>query len=208
MKKRIVVLGIIALIAVITSFSIASSFAKYKKEEELSDDARVAKWDIGVTKEIDLFSDSNPTGTVKSVNGDNVIAPGSSGEYRFKIVGSAETAYKITVEALEVKIPDALKNKLVFKFGECVFTDENSLNRCFRNTYRPTVVHAPNTPADANVTRPRVISWVWNDNGDTSDKSDTLLGNAAVTNKDNSSYNNQEKVILKIKVEAEQAVEE
>lgn len=206
MKKRIVLICMIILVALITSFSIASSFAKYKEEKSSTDEARVAKWDINYKHDIDLFKDSNESGTIKSLNGDNVIAPGSSGEYNFTITGAPETSYTLTVEALKLEDPTG---KLSFKLDNCEFSDVDELNVCLRRTYRPKV-YAPNTAADYDDESEEqiyhTISWSWEDDG-TPNKSDTDLGSSAIIDKNHPEYDNQKKVSIVINVEAEQVIE-
>ena len=100
-KKRIII--ILSLLAeVITTFFMSNTFAKYISAIDLADEARVAKWDIAINKlsrqDIDLFSDSYLNNSIKSLNGDKVVAPGASGEYKFEIVGQPEVRYRIIID--------------------------------------------------------------------------------------------------------------
>lgn len=201
MKKRMVLISVILFIGLITSLSIASSFAKYKHEETFTDKVRVAKWDIKLeTIDIDLFKDSNESGSVKSVNGDKVIAPGSKGEYNFTIVGAPETRYRLKVEAKELNEPTG---KIKFKLDDvCSFTNVKELNRCLQRVYSPTVEYEANESISEE-DEYHTISWEWVDDGKPNE-SDTELGSNAITNKDQEGYNDQVKVSLVINVEAEQ----
>ncbi len=66
-------------LTLITSCFVGGTFAKYITKTGGSDDVRVAYWGFhsdGTGLELDLF-DAEYDGTVKSENGDNVIAPGT-----------------------------------------------------------------------------------------------------------------------------------
>lgn len=91
-----------ALVLVATCF-ISSAWAKYTSSTTLTDTARVAKFDVAMpgTAQFNLF-DTKLTNIVKdgagvnAVSDENVIAPGSHGEYTFVISNSGEVAVSFT----------------------------------------------------------------------------------------------------------------
>lgn len=100
MKKGKKLLVVVLLCSTfITAHFISSTYAKYTSSMETTDTARVAHWDINVENEVDLFKESVIQGlNGSSTNKDNIIAPGTSGEYTFIISGTAETAYAIDID--------------------------------------------------------------------------------------------------------------
>lgn len=100
------------LVAVLlTTSTISGTFAKYVTEDEGSDTARVAKW--GVTIEADSFGmfetdyaeeddefEYEGTYSVSSSNDDNVLAPGTSGDFAdIAITGTPEVAVNVAIVA-------------------------------------------------------------------------------------------------------------
>ena len=113
MKKKLTVLGTLLLAVVISGYSVSGTYAKYTSNIDLTDEARVAKWEIGLadpTKtELNLFEDSYfygddnhlTVGAIADVDGNkaNVVAPGTHGQFTFALTGSIETNYTISVNA-------------------------------------------------------------------------------------------------------------
>lgn len=109
MKKKTMAFGGLLAAVAMTGYSVAGTYAKYISAFDLADEARVAKWDFNVTgkdnvitNKLDLFSDSyylNDNNLyVKSLNGEKVIAPGTKGEYTFKLVGTSEVRYMLNFD--------------------------------------------------------------------------------------------------------------
>lgn len=95
-------------IALLSTCAISGTFAKYVTGTTGGDNARVAYWgfDQASTIELDLF-DAEYDGTVKSQNGDNVVAPGASKSTAVafhykdntnKNITAPEVDYKFTVD--------------------------------------------------------------------------------------------------------------
>lgn len=112
MNKKIAFLGILLLAVVVTGYSVSGTYAKYTSQIDLSDEARVAKWEIGMNSDametLDLFDESYTyasNGTVVEAianaegKKDNVVAPGTNGQYTFALKGNIETNYTIDVNA-------------------------------------------------------------------------------------------------------------
>ncbi len=223
MKKKVLVFLII-LATVMTSFSVSRTFAKYISSIDLSDEARVALWDIDITKDVDLFRDSyfvvNENGEkdyyvkslgCKSIDDeegnaqevcDNVIAPGTSGEYKFTISGTPETNYRIKLKVLEKT--DTVGRITYNLDGMCPTDDINELAWCIESLYSIDDVFPATRPTDIYHT----ISWKWDFyKSDDEDKKDTEKGSSAVINEDEFGYNDQSKVKLSVRVTAEQTTD-
>lgn len=100
--KKTTILSLIVVAAIITSCAVSGTYAKYSTSESITDKARVAEWDItiGDVENIDLFKKSymidvagNEYSYVDAAA--KVVAPGTSGEYKFTIGGTAEVNYRL-----------------------------------------------------------------------------------------------------------------
>ena len=100
-KNRMMRLASILLVCVLLTTSVISgTFAKYTTSTTGNDKARVAYWGfddiegfIGTSIDLNLF-DGEYDGTVKSENGDNVVAPGTSKTIDFGFGYTAATNAK------------------------------------------------------------------------------------------------------------------
>lgn len=130
-KNRMMRLASILLVLVLmTSSVVGGTFAKYTTSVESQDKARVAYWGFQTTNSMDitdLFDDfyihTTNGETVKAVNGEDVIAPGTEGEATFAFawdedvksrgntlgVTGPEVDYMFTV-AVEDYCEEAIKN--------------------------------------------------------------------------------------------------
>lgn len=135
MKKNVMMRTASALLVLVllTTCIISGTFAKYITSAEGSDSARVAYWgfDKDASIDIDLFDGEykNATGdiTVKSSNGENVIAPGTSKEAKFafgsiytqnngKSITAPEVDYNFTITPTVTGNYTALDNNPNFKW--------------------------------------------------------------------------------------------
>lgn len=118
MKKKNTVLGVLLLAVVITSYSVSGTYAKYISKVGGTDDARVAEWSFNSKGDFDLFKSSyshedgtsyvkslncefNDDGTVKEGTCDDIVAPGTKGEYSFQLVNGdfiSEVNYMLTMD--------------------------------------------------------------------------------------------------------------
>lgn len=116
MNKKMSVLGILLMAVVVTSYSVSGTYAKYVSDVSVADEARVAKWQIGLAKDsmqtMDLFKSSYTYGengvVVKALNDANaktnkLVAPGTKGQYTFALTGIVETNYTIDVAIVDEK---------------------------------------------------------------------------------------------------------
>ncbi|MCI9585235.1 MAG: hypothetical protein HFH45_01195 [Bacilli bacterium] len=177
MTKKISILAVLVLTVILSTGSVAGTYAKYTSSNDFTDQARVAKWgfsfggDTAVT--MDLFQDSYD-GTVTSSNTDRVIAPGTAYQYTFKLTN--ETTGKVTPEVkYSIKFEDnseidsTLDGKLVFSLDGTTYKSLTDVIAELNTKY--TAVNA-NTEF-GNET----LYWKWAFDGD--DEEDTELGNAA-----------------------------
>lgn len=96
-NKSLKTVAICLLIVVIAAILLVSTYARYSTKTTGTDSARVAHWKVNTTNVVeDLFAASY-TNVKAGADGAAVIAPGTSGSYKFTIDGDVETAYAITI---------------------------------------------------------------------------------------------------------------
>ena len=102
--RKISVIAMLLCLAVMMGCFLNGTFAKYTTKAEGSDTARVAKWGIELNADSDVFSPTYKAddksyevgvNSVESANGEDVIAPGTSGSMSFSISGAPETALRL-----------------------------------------------------------------------------------------------------------------
>ena len=207
MKRKLTIIFCLVMITLISLFSVSGTYAKYISSIDASDEARVAKWGMNITRDVDLFSDSylNDDGVevVKSKNGDNVVAPGTSGEYTFTITGVPETNYTLNLEVLEAI--DTV-GRITYQYDNYSATNSIQwLKYLMENSLREENVYPANKPLPER-TSTHTIKWWWNFyESDDIDKIDTSIGESAIIDRNDPNYNDQPMVKLKIRVTAEQS---
>ena len=181
---------IAVLIAIgITSFSIRGTYAKYKSSVDLTDNTRVAVWNINTTQVVDLFKDSYEIDGVESIDGTKIIAPGTSGKYTFKIAGTAETNYTLEYEA---EIEDTVKRLKYYFIEGSDDTDPD------KNLFRNGIVYEPGEESEMEYT----IRWEWP--ADEDNQKDSELMKQVIIDPKDPNYQNQPHVRFMIKISAEQ----
>ena len=195
MKKKITVLAVLLLAVVTTAYSVSGTYAKYTSSKESSDSARVAKWGINITNDIDLFdasylsTDDTTTDVANGTDDDkNVVAPGTKGEYTFKLAGAPETNYTLVVDA---EGTDDI-GRIVYTLDTTTYTTIDALCDAIEDLYDANKVYAANTSSESEHT----IGWEWKFAEDGKDETDTGLGNAGTA-----------EVSLKVKITATQTEE-
>lgn len=114
--------SVLAVAVLLTTCAISGTFAKYVTSDSVNDHARVAKFGVVVTADGTLFSNTYKDApettdaiiTVKSDNGDKVVAPGTNNgadTFKFSITGQPEVDVKVEVK---VEFPEAGTEKDVF----------------------------------------------------------------------------------------------
>ena len=122
MKKKLTVLGALLMAVVVTGYSVSGTYAKYVSKVDLTDEARIAKFELKATDKngnelkgehaFNLFADSysyNGYKYVKSMGNDDVIAPGTTGTFALQLTGDMETAYY-----LNFKLDDEIEEPIVY----------------------------------------------------------------------------------------------
>lgn len=113
MKKKKIILFIIVLLITITTYEVTNSYASYKSEFiGTSDSLEVAKWEMNVTKNVDLFEVSDNENLIATSEKNRIIAPGTKGTYSFTITGKPETNYQLDIQ---IKSQDEI-GRLKYKF--------------------------------------------------------------------------------------------
>jgi hypothetical protein len=127
-KMMRVASGLMVAVLMTTS-AISGTFAKYVTSNNVSDNARVAKWGVTVDTSGHLFettyatTDTSATGITNSVVSETkVVAPGTSvnDQMLFNISGTPEVAVKVTVNAVadnDVVLPAASGTYLDYTTG-------------------------------------------------------------------------------------------
>lgn len=174
--KRLIVLLLCSTL--ITAHFTSGTYAKYTSSMKTTDTARTARWGINVENEVDLFKASVIKGlNGSSTNEDNIIAPGTSGEYTFVISGSAETAYKIDIDA---ELEDYTGGRIHYYWdGEELQTGAD-LVHTLKTALSNNKVYAPGCNLE-NSQGKHTIGWKWEYeeqkvDGSLYDGEDTTLG--------------------------------
>ena len=106
MKKGIILI-VLSFATLLSAFFVSGTYAKYTNTYSGSSSAKVAKWEFGLKKTIDLldiiydtqgedFEYPGPQYTAKDEDvSDGKLAPGTYGTYQFEISGTSETSYRL-----------------------------------------------------------------------------------------------------------------
>ena len=212
MKKNVMMRVASALLVAVllSTCAISGTFAKYVTAEEAKDTARVAKW--GVTIDVTNYSvftdkykteDNTFTGeySVKSINGDDVLAPGTKGTFAgFAIKGTPEVAVEVAVKAKSVDVSsnwtveDKFYCPITIKVGDTTvcglnYASETEFEGAIADALAAkTAQYGPNTDL-SGVNTNLDISWSWAFVGATgtkinqTDEYDTALGDKAAAAK-------------------------
>ena len=207
-KNKMMRVASALLVAVLlTTCAISGTFAKYVSTATGEDAARVAYWGFGLDSSIeigDLFKDVYQT-TVDSVDGDDVIAPGTKNYDTFKFAytdntnehaTAPEVSYTFKVDTTGSTIDDDIKNNpniqwaLVKVVDIAAISDENSSEWGNWDKLMDDIAalsgeddgektYAPNTAPEAFAQGTEwVVAWQWKfSTSDGQDVADTAMGN-------------------------------
>lgn len=199
MKKNVMMRTASGLfIAVMLTTSIISgTLAKYTTSAESTDKARVAKWGLGTaTISIEDLFKPEYDGTVESVDGADVIAPGTKGEaeFKFECDGDApEVAYTLTVSTEGSECDPAIAGNpdIIWSLDGTAYDSFDDMLDAVEALGSDTVVIDPNNlPTGFGASDSHVISWEWTfEDADSTDDADiaaqdvvdTGMGDDAVT---------------------------
>ena len=217
MRKNVMMRAASALLVAVllTTCAISGTFAKYTTSIEGTDSARVAYWGFTSTS-MDLTGLFSPQylntkvtadGTVKSADGDDVIAPGTTGsaDFAFAYTGIGGTAAADTT-AQNVQAPEVAYDFTVAVDGTCADDIKSNTNiqwkldtndwgtwddmitdiKALSGDASGTKFYKPNElPAEFPATpKTHTIAWQWvfetSGAGEAAqDQTDTALGNKA-----------------------------
>lgn len=200
MKNRTLRISLIlAILTLVTSCFMGSTFAKYVTNNTGADTARVAKW--GISVEVGGFkgfktsyAKDDPT-FIKAdetvVATENVVAPGTTGTFgSFAVAGTPEVAVRVTYEA-SVVVSDWTVDGVYYcpltvtVAGTPIYGLDHADATSFQNAIKDaidacTADYAVNEPIVADNTL-LPITWAWAYEGTDAkqtDEKDTALGNA------------------------------
>ena len=96
-RNKLFLLGLFVVFAAVLSLSLVSStFAKYTSTNSGNDTARVAKWGVTVTVDGKTFATAYDE-TVLSQTAENVVAPGTAGNFAgIAVTGTPEVSVQVT----------------------------------------------------------------------------------------------------------------
>lgn len=176
-KARNILVVTLMLLAVLSFGSVANTYAKYTSTADLSDTARVAKWDIEVGGQKIWEAEDKLTAdlfTEKNASGEKIIAPGSEGSATIPVItNKSEVAadYTVTFAANDFGIGIPLE---YCTNGTCATDDD----------WKSAATVAPITgtlaPGEDTSSATQTIKWRWAYyKDDAQDKKDTELGIAS-----------------------------
>lgn len=225
-KGKFAILITLIFASILSMYAVSGTFAKYTTSGGTTENARVARWNINVdnldennqvVKTVDIFKDSyidangdtsvTNLGNCKGADDPNcykLIAPGTKGQYKFKISGTAETDFQVFVEFPQVE--DTI-GRIRYCWDECdkYYAGTDALERLainIENSYTNKIYKA-NQPIDDGE---HTIYWEWlydEDacaDADNCDVTDTELGTKAIMNSDEEGYKDQAHVALTAKI--------
>lgn len=165
-------IGLLLILALLATFALTASIARYVSTASLDDTARVAVFDVGVNNNVtfDLFSasrlrDSDGTNTetdVWSNNSDKVIAPGTSGKSDFGFRNNGNT--EVTVNAI-VRFTATNPNNIPLEYSADGVTWNSDISAVTANVN------------DIQGEETATLYWRWPfSTGTAGDEADTALG--------------------------------
>ena len=96
-KERKFLLAALLVVTVLITSILVGTLAKYITTGEISDEGNAAKFGLNIPNTVNLFSDSY-TNVQAETDGKKIIAPGTSGQYKFEVTGTSEVSYKVSAE--------------------------------------------------------------------------------------------------------------
>ena len=174
-RNVLLVICLLLLLVALTSVFLGT-LAKYLTTESVSDEADVAKFGLNVPSTINLFSDSYTN--VESEDGNNIIAPGTDGEYKFNVSGTSEVAYEVTADiSVEYSSEWGEYYPLEFSVNGTDWTSFEQFETNLANALKSKVME-PNTTYNSSQT----IYWRWPFHVSKElDIKDTIVGQLAAT---------------------------
>ena len=149
-------LFIIAFLFLAAMIAFVGTFASYITSRTVSDGAEVAKFGLNIPAAIQLFSDSY-TNVQADADGKKIIAPGTDGQYTFKVSGTAEVAYTVSADVSLVYSAEWGEYRpLEFSIDGTVWTDFEQFGEDLSEALARVVM-----PANAVYDDSQTIYWRW-----------------------------------------------
>lgn len=106
-NKKMGILAVLVMLVAVTLNAVGGTYAKYVSKIDMTDEARVAKWDVDLeggdhssSYELNLFKNSysyNGLEYVKTMDGESIVAPGTTATAEAKLVVTSEVRYKLNM---------------------------------------------------------------------------------------------------------------
>ncbi len=218
-NKTMRLASVLLVMVLLSTCVIGGTFAKYTRQINNQDSARVARWGFGGENEhiaiTNLFMNAYGD-TVKGTGDANVIAPGTGNTATFQFIftdelGTAEApevAYTISVDAGEDTCPDAIAGNGSIKWAvvQGEVTDFTTIDTKEWGSWEDMIAeiesldgsatgeqeYAPGSELPPVSANPYTVAWKWDFDGN--DAGDTVMGNEK----------NLAEVVLKITITATQ----
>lgn len=174
-KARNILVVTLMLLSVLSFGSVANTYAKYTSTAELSDTAKVAKWDVRLDGK--KFWAEDRKKTVDLFSGD-LIAPGSTGTFdtsSLEITNYSDVVADFKIE-MTAKVKSDNPDITSIPLEYCVDADCTAEGATWTDTI-PTIEVKNVAKGGAKATFDKVVTWRWAFKGN--DEVDTKLGMAA-----------------------------
>lgn len=106
-NKKMGILAVLVMLVAVTLNAVGGTYAKYVSKIDMTDEARVAKWDVDLeggnhssSYDLSLFKNSysyNGLEYVKAMDGESIVAPGTKATAEAKLVVTSEVRYKLNM---------------------------------------------------------------------------------------------------------------
>ena len=171
-KKRSGLLIILAIFLLVSAIAFVGTFASYITSRNVSDNAAVAKFGLNIPATINLFSDSY-TNVQADTEGKKIIAPGTNGQYKFAVNGTAEVAYKVSADIVVIYSDEwSGYEPLEFSVDGIVWTDFARFSEDIGNALESAVM-----PPNSTYENTQTIYWRWPFSvSESNDEKDTEMG--------------------------------
>ena len=174
-NRKPIVLALLLLFVVVTG-ALIGTLGKYVTADTVSDDAVVAEFGLNIPNTINLFSDTY-TNVQADSDGKKIIAPGTSGQYKFAVTGKSEVAYKVSAD-IAVTYAGEWNGYAPLEFSMDGLSWTNDIEQF--QTSLGNALESETMPPNTEYTSTQTIYWKWPFHVSAeNDIKDTQLGVAA-----------------------------
>ena len=155
-NKKTVIIALLLLLT-LTTATLLGTLGRYVTSSTVSDEAVAAEFGLNIPNTINLFSESY-TNVKANEEGKKIIAPGTSGQYKFVVTGKSEVAYQV-----EASIAVVYSNEwngyapLEFSIDGTNWTDNIEAFKTSLRNALDTEIMVPN----AEYANTQIIYWRW-----------------------------------------------